>query len=120
MIPTPLIIWFLPLLFIGGVAAVASGLALCNLVQHRRKKKQLNCQEIKELNREIENNFNSNNYSTVNLKDFVAKEDGIVYSGKYDTKTTNLTNVLQIDYETIDNDLNRELNNLDDDKVLLI
>lgn len=49
----------------------------------------------------------------------MVKEEGNIYTGKTDKKG-NLTNVALIEYESIDYSLNKQLNELPDDKVLLI
>jgi|SRR5690554_5578003 len=111
MIATPLIIWFIAPFLIGGVIGFGAVFVLEKLVsyavkvKHLRKTKQAN----EELNRQIKNNFNSNNYNSVNLKDFIAKEDGVVYVGKINSKTEEITDVGKVEYESIDLDLNKKL-----------
>lgn len=111
MIATPLIIWFIVPFLIGGAIGFGAGFVLAKLVRYvlkvrdLRKTKQAN----EELNRQIKNNFNSNNCKLINLKDFIAKEDGGVYVGKINSKTEEITDVGKVEYESIDLDLNKKL-----------
>ncbi len=123
MIVTPLIIWFLAPLFLGGALGFLGGYALSKLVKHVIKVKHLNKETAKQkdqLNDQIKENLEDNKkYNKFSMKDFLAKEDNEVYGGKIDTGG-NLTEVTLIEYDTIDYSLNRQLDELDEDKVLLI
>ena len=127
MIVTPLIFWFFTPLVVSGIAGFLGGYALAKLVEYVRKVKHLNRESAKQvitpsgLSNTIGKNLKDE--STFNRvskkKQFLAKEDNKVYTGNIDQKG-NLTNVAQIEYDTIDDSLNKELDDLDDDNVLLI
>lgn len=131
MIVTPLIIWFLAPLVIGGVAGYLGGYALAKLVEYVIRIRHLSLKNLREQNQKKKKEFskiigenlnNQDKYNKISLseeKQFISKEKGEIYSGNID-KEGNLTNVALIEYESIDSSLDKQLNELPNDKVLLI
>lgn len=127
---TPLVIWFFAPLLIGGALGFGAGYALSKSVKHIIKIRHLTIENLKNekekqefldsLNNTIKESLNNPEKSrTISIKNFIAKEEGIIYTGQASDKGK-LSNVTQIDYDSIDYDLDKKLNELDSNTVLLI
>lgn len=125
MMTTPIIIWFLAPIFFGGAITFLGGYAIGKLVEYIITIKYLSVSNLRKdkksfntLNKRIRKGIDDPTTLRFSMKDFIVKEDGKIYTGNY--HKGKVSNVAEVNYDTIDSDLNKRLNELDKGKLLLI